>query len=945
MYSSILDQVTFLSVEENESSLYVRAIKVKDGEESFYERELSKNSLQQSKEELAVISSFLENIPVVVWNYEEMNSLFHGCRLKNKILSILELVAVLEPWRKDFIYKNVMQDLIQCKKSDIDIHSKVPYNYIVLVNSILCRHWTREEKNRRDLYKDLRVLSLNTSGWEWTDYLLRPIMFSFENYTYVDYDEQPKEKTVLKKIDIEYEKYEKLLQEKDIWNNGGDFHYVYRKDQEKMAEQIRNTIKNEKRIFIEAPTGSGKTFAYLLIVSIASYLNRQSRNAEERSFIISTDTKELQNQLIEKDIPNILKKLGLSKKVKYGAMKGKANYICAERLEKCEEFNDEKNGLLSYLFLKSLSQEGTYGDIEKINYWAYEYFNIDKYKHLVTCDSEKCDLDKCSKKCYLKNRYNELPLDNITVINHSLLASWPYGEKKKISNLIIDEAHNLMEKGYDYFTEEFDALEFLKLIKEIDEGTPSIVYMLNKLNALYNYKEQIDRNLLKERARDIEFNIVNMLNEFRRIGLHNDEYDFTDEFYNAEEENKVPLESIKEPLSVLKASIYSLYKVIFTYVNNIVYDEKDSGSEYRVISLYMHKLKLGFDIIDSFLTFSKDYAKIITINHDFNNFSIKNTPLNIGDLVNEKILGEVKSTVFISATLKINNSFDTVKKILGQEEADDYVINPVFNLKRRTKIFIAKDIGSYKEKSKYIKNSAKFIFDLSKEINGHILVLFNNNNRRELVKKELAMLIENTDIEVHTSKKAISVLKDKNRKAIILGTKGFFEGIDLPGDALRCVVFDKIPNVNPKDPLFKAMRSYQNSYYRAYNYPKLCIKMKQGYGRLVRSIFDYGYFIILDGGTNRETIVNMERDLGGPIINSINSELITANVKRDNALWQRENLRMILRTMKKEEIKHKFDDTSRKSHLFWRYREDLSLGNEYIFTNGEIKVKVRYDNE
>ena len=88
MYSSILDQVTFLSVEENESSLYVRAIKVKDGEESFYERELSKNSLQQSKEELAVISSFLENIPVVVWNYEEMNSLFHGCRLKNKILSI-----------------------------------------------------------------------------------------------------------------------------------------------------------------------------------------------------------------------------------------------------------------------------------------------------------------------------------------------------------------------------------------------------------------------------------------------------------------------------------------------------------------------------------------------------------------------------------------------------------------------------------------------------------------------------------------------------------------------------------------------------------------------------------------------------------------------------------------------------------------------------------------
>ena len=75
------------------------------------------------------------------------------------------------------------------------------------------------------------------------------------------------------------------------------------------------------------------------------------------------------------------------------------------------------------------------------------------------------------------------------------------------------------------------------------------------------------------------------------------------------------------------------------------------------------------------------------------------------------------------------------------------------------------------------------------------------------------------------------------------------------------------------------------------------------------------------------------------------NEKVVAEQAQAVQLWQRENLRMILRTMKKEEIKHKFDDTSRKSHLFWRYREDLSLGNEYIFTNGEIKVKVRYDNE
>ena len=134
----------------------------------------------------------------------------------------------------------------------------------------------------------------------------------------------------------------------------------------------------------------------------------------------------------------------------------------------------------------------------------------------------------------------------------------------------------------------------------------------------------------------------------------------------------------------------------------------------------------------------------------------------------------------------------------------------------------------------------------------------------------------------------IHLLKDRERKVILLGSKSFFEGIDLPGDSLACVIFDKVPNVNPKDPLFKALKAYRNVNYKEYNYFKVSIRMKQGYGRLVRSIYDYGYFIILDGGNNRYTINSIEKDLNGPNIKNIPSNEIISSIGRDISIWQQE---------------------------------------------------------
>lgn len=912
---SVIDNVVYLYLEathcklKNEKNVIINAIKVKNSVISEFEtlvipldmriiHELNDItfkikdkdiSVKNLNDDTKIFIEFIEELPLVCNNGDLIKVLLGKSipQIKNEVLDVMEFAAILEPWRKRYELEYLLNQITTISNMD---SFNISIGVMIVVNTLLCRHWQREEETncKNELYNNIKDFCSDKNKWNWNDYLLRPLMFSFEDYPYVLFKDNSKLDGMYRNKQVDYTEYEKLLRDIELWDNGGNFNYQYRKEQEVIAAKILENFLNNKRIFVEAPTGSGKTFAYLLIAVTATYINELNKVRDNTNFIISTDTKELQDQLIDKDIPNILKSLELINKIKYGAMKGKGNYLCVERLEKCKEFEKIRSGLLTYIFLKQLGRDGKYGDLESINYWATVHFNIDSFKNHINCENDSCNLESCNKQCYLKNRYNELPGDNITVINHSLLANWPYGEKRKITHLIIDEAHNLMEKSYEFFTQEFNSFEFLDLIKEVDDKNPSILFLLNRLNSLYNYREQIDKSLIKNKAKDVAINIYNLLNEFRRMELHNEEYNFIEEFFNGEAKNQRALESMIEPLSNLKNSIYSLYKIIDTYIRNIVCEEeKDSRSEYRGLIHYTSKIRGAFEIIDCFLEFSKDYAKILEIDKEFKYFSLKNTPLNIGQLINENILKEVKSTVFISATLRINNNFINIKKLLGQEKAENVQIDPIFDLKKRTKIFTVRDIGSYKYKERYIYNSSKFIFEVAKRTKGHLLVLFSNNLRRTMVEEKLRELIVGTRLEVFTSKKAIPYLKDMSREIILLGTKGFFEGIDIPGDALNCVMVDKIPNINPTDPLYKALKEYSGIYYNEYNYPRICIKIKQGYGRLIRSIFDYGYFIILDGGTNEKTINFLERDIGGPKIKSMWANDIINNIERDYDNWRK----------------------------------------------------------
>jgi ATP-dependent DNA helicase DinG len=967
--SSILDNVIYLDIEttglEESCSeiIEIGAVKVKDGVITTYETlirprgrvPVSTYSLCKGLEEKDLLNArslnsvkqevleFLEDLPLVCHNaaFEKKFLGFHIPEIKNTIIDSMELAAILEPWRKEFNLDSLIREITNLGKDENHRGLSDSIDTLKVVNALLLRQWAREEKytkKNKSLYEIILKEYRYLNNWPWTKYLLKPPFFTDEKYQYVNYEKNKQEETKLKNISIDYSLYENLLENEEIWNNGGDFGYQYRRDQKEFSKKIRENFEKGERIFIEAPTGSGKTFAYVIIAAIETYLNKQKNKKDDSSFIISTNTKELQNQLIERDIPTILKKLRLDDKLKYGAMKGKGNYLCIERLNKCEDLEFGEKGNLALLFLRRLCEDGNYGDIENINYSMQKHFELDKYTNEINCDSEQCKFDKCKRPCYLRKRYNEIPEENITVINHSLLSCWPYGEKKKINHIIIDEGHNLMEKCYDFFAEEFSYLQFLELLDMLEKGHPSVIGMLISLNGSYGYRETIEKDKLTYLTSEIIVNMNILLNDFRSMRLVSGEYNFTTEFFLPREELKDITKAIGTEISVLKESIYPLYKMLNDYVSNITLDDEINGdTDHKNLSDYIAKLKANFDMLDRFLESSVFYAKILEVDSEYREFKFRTVPLNVGELVNEHMLKDVKSTTFLSATFRIENSFNKIKKHLGQEKAKEFVIPPTFDLKRRTKIFALNDAGRYDEPS-YIKCVSKFIYNVAQKINGHVLVLFNNNARRNAVRDELDLITRGTKIEVQTSKKAVAALNDKNRQVIILGSKGFFEGIDVPGDALSCVMLDKIPNYSPEYPILRAVTTYQKKGYQDVNYPQVCIKAKQIYGRLIRSTFDYGYFIILDPGQNSYTIRNLERDLGGPNIEISSTAKILSEMEFDYNNWRRSNINRILNSIKRsnKNIQEEFDSEAKKHKLFW---ELLKVENgEYFFQNINFKL-------
>ena len=312
---------------------------------------------------------------------------------------------------------------------------------------------------------------------------------------------------------------------------------------------------------------------------------------------------------------------------------------------------------------------------------------------------------------------------------------------------------------------------------------------------------------------------------------------------------------------------------------NLDDDSIDKESDiYKFGKARISELENIKSIFQTFMEYSKDddFARIIEIDKNYNYFEIRVVPLKLAALFEENILTQIESGVFLSATLSVENSMDYFKNTLGINRVENIekIIPPLYDYKNRVSIIGLNDLCNYNNKD-FPKEMSNVINNVSKITQGHLLSLFNSRDRLEKTYDYLLDDLNNHNIEVYMNKKGIKNLNDINKRCVVLGSKGCFEGVDIPGDGLICVTLDKIPNLNPKDPLYSTIMKKYNLPYHVVNYPQMAIKVKQAMGRILRSQYDYGCFVIFNTGTNMHTIKKLERDLHGCSINIMGKSKIT----------------------------------------------------------------------
>nr|MDD3720202.1 helicase C-terminal domain-containing protein [Candidatus Gracilibacteria bacterium] len=588
-----------------------------------------------------------------------------------------------------------------------------------------------------------------------------------------------------------------------------------RENQISMAKKIYENFFDTKKTVIEAPTGIGKTIAYLIPAII------YSKKVGKKVFI-STKTKILQDQIYYKDLEGLSKSLGID--FTYTKVKGKKNYISLKSLFtfiKDFDIDYDKLSFLSKILLWLFDTE--FGELDELFYSSNEY----KFLKFVNSDNNQILTEK---NPYLKEEFiykQKVNLDNsdIVIVNHSMLFTDlknDFNYFGKIENLIIDEAHSIEDIATESLKNSFSAKGIEDIMNFIESIYKNNFYDLANFKAkkedlLLNIKVIFDSfyTYLKTKTSNENFFISILIDE----GFYSIQEEY---FYTIINKNKELLLDIKEELQ----SVNYDFSRESAFLDNIV------------------------DILDKIYDRNNadDFIKIAYYS-EYDGVKLEYTVLDIGKYLRINFWDYLTNCFLFSATLSIANSFDYIKKSLHLEGFEFLQFDTDFDYSKQATLYIPKDLGSIKNNFSKIQEFLKDIFQV---LRGNTMVLFTSLaavrnvyiNQNFFVKSLGSKLLAQS---IYGSKnKILDTFLSEHNKSIILGTDSFWEGVDIPGEPLKYLIIHKMPFAVPTDPIYLSRSKLFSNPFSEYSIPKSILKLKQGFGRLIRTKSDSGVVVFLD---------------------------------------------------------------------------------------------------
>ena len=581
--------------------------------------------------------------------------------------------------------------------------------------------------------------------------------------------------------------------------------FTPRQPQIDMALAVEKAIKDTYALIVEAGTGTGKTFAYVVPALLTGGKS-----------IISTGTKNLQEQLFHRDLPLIKKALSSNKRM--ALLKGRANYVCLLRLEQ------HKGGA-------TLLDKQTLGELSVVRTWVNSTASGDigeltdipenaRVIPFVTSTVDNCLGRDCQHydDCYLvKARKKALEAD-IVVVNHHLffadlaLKDTGFGELiPEADNIVFDEAHQIPDIASEYFGETMSSRQCLELAKDI-----SVLYRTS-LNDI----EQLDKAAQKCQLAASDLRLCFNIDPERgnwALALEKEE--------------------VAKKVEELKAALAIVYEVAKIHLGRS--KELDAIFERVVI------LRGNLDAICNTSELGVSLWYETTQKH----IVLHLTPLSVASKFKHIMDDSANSWIFTSATLKVGEDFSHFKHKMGLYDANTLALESPFDYPNQAMLCVPRHIPepNHPKNSDVLLRIAKQLISASK---GRCFLLFTSHFMLRKVAKYLADSIDNPLlIQGETTKQALLQRFVNEPDAVLLGTGAFWEGVDVRGDALVCVLIDKLPFAAPDDPLLQARiedcRKRGANPFAAIQIPEAVISLKQGAGRLIRDDNDKGALVICD---------------------------------------------------------------------------------------------------
>ncbi len=651
-----------------------------------------------------------------------------------------------------------------------------------------------------------------------------------------------------------------------ILEYGGPFSQYFgafeqRPEQVEMLRTVTGALSSGRHMMVEAGTGVGKSFAYLVPSALFAYQNNTR-------VVVSTNTINLQDQLIKKDFPDLCRALNLD--LRAAVLKGRSNYLCPRRLQYMRQrfpANENEIRVLAKVLVWLLENQS--GDRNEINLtgpaerevWARMSAEDD------ACGSESCVKHTGGACPFYRARQAALAA-HVLIVNHALLLSDIASGSHVLpayDYLVVDEAHHLESATTSALSFRLTEYDLGRMLKELGGTTTGVLSRF--LGGANETLRPSDFGLLQQkisRATDLAFRLENLNREFfqvlgefvkfQREGQPPSNYSWQARILPATrtlpgwDDIEMIWDQTGETFHHLLTNLAELYKEAASLYADGLDQLEDVISDLG--NIYRRLAEAEANVSGMIAKPNPGTVYWIEVNPRGERLSLNAAPLQVGPLIEKYLWHEKSSVILTSATMTAHGSFDYMRRTLGAEVADEMALGSPFDYESSTLLYLPTDIPEPNQQG-HQQALNRALIATAKATGGRMLVLFTSYAALKRTSRDITGPLAREDIYVLEQGEGASpnTLLESFKatgRAVLLGTRSFWEGVDVPGEALQIVIITKLPFDVPTDPLIAARSEMYEDSFHEYYLPEAILKFRQGFGRLIRSQSDHGIVAIFD---------------------------------------------------------------------------------------------------